>query len=100
MTKTTTVLETGNAGDHDYAIVQVDITSLQAVGEEPFDPSTVGFDVTYGASVLNKEDSTLIFNYDPRSGFIEVLNIADGSNVTDTADVGTVTLKLLGNFSA
>lgn len=74
MTKTTTVVERGNSGDHNYVIAEVDITSLDSAGLEPFDPSTeVGLRAAEGF-VVDQEEPRRFFRYDPDNTQIDVLD--------------------------
>jgi len=108
MTKSVTVQEEGNNGDHRYVVAEVDITSLDSAGSEPLDPaSQFGLRDVHGAAVLDQEDYTKIVHFNASSPKIvvkEVNDTGDGSGgVVDTAnntDVGTVTLKFEGDWSA
>lgn len=110
MTFTETVQQRGNDGDHRYVIVEVDITSLDSAGTEPYDAeSRHGLRNVHGAEVLDQEDYTLTFHFNadaatPAIIVKEVNDTGDGTGgVEDTAnnaDVGTVTLKFEGDWSA
>lgn len=108
MTFTESVEHRGNAGDHRYVVVQVDITSLDAAGAEAYDASTkFNLEPCWGASVLDQENFGYVFGYDPDAGSIEVRYAdydaaSDGTliDVPSTTDVGTVTLKFMGDPSA
>lgn len=100
MTESTTIIERGNDGDHRYVVAEVDITSLANVGNEPFDPGAkFNLDGAYG-TVLDQEDYTYVTFYDAGNTQLIVKDVADGSDITDTTDVGTVTLKFEGDWSA
>lgn len=110
MTFTETVQERGNNGDHRYVVVEVDITSLDSAGTEPYDAeSRHNFNEVHGASVLDQEDYTKSFYYnaDAATAAIivkEVNDTGDGTggvaDVANNTDVGTVTLKFEGDWSA
>jgi len=108
MTESTTVLQEGNNGDHRYVIAEVDITSLDSAGTEPYDPSSkFNLSGVEGAEVLDQEDYTKIIHFDADNTDIivkEVNDTGDGSggvaDVANNTDVGTVTLKFEGDWSA
>lgn len=95
----------GNEGDHSYAVVQLDITSLDSAGTEPYDAAaTFNWTEAWGATVLDQENHGYKFGYDPDNGNV-IVKYADydaGSDgalidVANNTDVGTVTLKFQGN---
>lgn len=110
MTKTVTTQEQGNNGDHRYVVAEVDITSLDSAGTEPLDPASQwNLSEVHGADVLDQEDYTKTFHFNadaatPAIIVKEVNDTGDGTGgVADTAnntDVGTVTLKFEGDWSA
>lgn len=103
MTFSETVHERGNNGDHRYVVTEVNITSLDSAGTEPYDAeSRHGLNGVHGASVLDKEDATYVFNYDADASTpaIGVKNLGDAADVANNTDVGTVTLKFEGDWSA
>lgn len=110
MTFTETVQHEGVEGDHRYVVTEVDITSLDSAGTEPYDAeSRHDFRSVEGATVLDQEDYTKFIHYDADASTAaiivkEVNDTGDGSGgVADTAnntDVGTVTLKFEGDWSA
>lgn len=108
MTFSETIQQRGNGGDHRYVVVEINITSLDSAGTEPFDPSSrYGLGGVHGAEVLDQEDYTKTFHFDAANSEIvvkEVTDTGDGSGgVTDVAnntDVGTVTLLFRGDWSA
>lgn len=103
MTFSETVHERGNNGDHKYVITEVDITSLDSAGTEPYDAETRhNFNEVYGATVLDKEDNTYVFNYDADASTpaVSVKNLSDAVDVANNTDVGTVTVKFEGDWSA
>lgn len=52
MTHSTTVVREGNGGDHTYVVADVDISSLDSAGAEPFDAGAeFSMDFVLGASV-------------------------------------------------
>lgn len=105
---TETVHHRGVAGDHRYAVVTLDITSLAAAGAEAYDAgSKHSIDDVWGATVLGQENPGYVFGYDPDAGNVTVQYAdydaaADGTliDVPSTTDVGTVTLKFQGGPSA
>lgn len=105
MTNTTTVVEEGNDGDHDYVVADIDITSLGAVGTEAFDPSTLGLNAAVGGTVLQQENGgyhvTVATNNDLTVKYADYDAAADGVliDVPSATDVGVVRVKFLGNFA-
>lgn len=75
MTKSVTIVEQGNAGDHEYVIAEVDITSLDSAGTEPFDPSSQFNLVNAEAAVVDQEEQRRNFAYDPDNTRIEVRDV-------------------------
>lgn len=108
MTFSETVQVEGNNGDHRYVIAEVDITSLDSAGTEPYDASSrFSLRDVHGAEVLDQEDYALTFHYDVANTNIivkEVNDTGDGTggvqDVANNTDVGTVTLKFEGDWSA
>lgn len=99
MTETTTVVEAGNEGDHRYVIAEVDITSLDTAGTEPFDPSAkFNLEGAYG-SVVDQEDYTHHIFYDSDGTQIIAKDVADGTDLANNLDVGTVTIRFVGDFA-
>lgn len=99
MTESTTVVERGNAGDHRYVIAEVDITSLDSAGTEPYDPSAkFNLEGAYGA-VVDQEDYTHHVFYDHDNTQIIAKDVADGTDLADNTDVGTVTIRFVGDFA-
>jgi hypothetical protein len=99
MTETTTVIEEGNEGDHRYVIAQADVTSLDSSGTEPYDPSTkFNLEGAY-ANVLDQEDYTHYVFYDEANAQLIVKDVADGTDIADNTDVGTITLRFVGDFA-
>lgn len=99
MTYSITNTERENAGSLDVAYVTVDITSLDSVGYEPFDPSAVlGLEGAsrFGVGVRGQENTGYLIRWDSANQRISVVNVSDGSDVTDTTDVGEVTLEVVG----
>lgn len=72
MTKTVTIVEQGNDGDHRYFIAEVDITSLDAAGAEPFDPASQFNLRNAEAAVVDQEEPRRHFQYDPDNTEIRV----------------------------
>jgi len=107
MSNSTTKLEEGNAGDHVYVIAEIDITSLDSAGTEPFDPrARFGLRSVYGADVLDQEDHTKTFHFDADNDDIivkEVNDTGDGTggvaDVANNTDVGTVIMRFDGNWA-
>lgn len=60
-----TVNEAGNEGDHRYVLAEVDITSLDAAGAEPYDPSTRHNLEGAEATVVDAEEPRRHFAYNP-----------------------------------
>jgi len=90
MTHTTTVLQDGTQGDHGYVIAEVDITSLESIGSEPFDAeSELGLSTVYGADILNQENPIYRVAYKPSQDVIGVVENG-GPNATVTEDVGSI----------
>lgn len=74
MTKSVTTIEQGNEGDHTYVVAEVDITSLDSTGLEPFDPATQFGLRNAEGWVVDKEEPRRRFSYDPDNTQIDVLD--------------------------
>lgn len=74
MTNTTTIIEEGNEGDHRYVIAEVDITSLDSAGLEPYDPSARFGLEGAEAVVVDQEEPRRFYRYDPDNTQIDVLD--------------------------
>lgn len=60
-----TIIRQGNQGDHKYAIVELDITSLESAGTETYDPtSNLNLSGVEGAQVLDQENKEYHFGFD------------------------------------
>ena len=100
MTHTTTVVRSGNQGDHNYVLADVDITSLANANNEPFDPAAeLGLDVVFGGAVLQLEN--------PGTYIVQVAQNNDlyvesygGTDPAAATDVGVVRVKFEGDPSA
>lgn len=106
MTNTTTVVESGNGGDHDYVVADIDITSLGALGTEAFDPETAfGLTGCIGGDVKRQENGgyhvTIDTNNDITVKYADYDAAADGVliDVPSATDVGVVRIKFAGNFA-
>lgn len=106
MTNTTTVVESGNDGDHDYVVADIDITSLGALGTEAFAPETaLGLRNCAGGNVLQQENGGYLFtvaqNNDITVKYADYDAAADGVliDVPSATDVGVVRVKFVGNFA-
>lgn len=106
MTNTTTIVEEGNDGDHDYVVADIDITSLGAAGTESFDPTTqFSFRSARGGTVLQQENGgyhvTVAQNNDLTVKYADYDAASDGVliDVPSTTDVGVVRVKFVGNFA-
>jgi hypothetical protein len=64
MTKSVTRQHEGNGGDHEYVIAEVDISSLDSAGTEPFDPDSLFGIRNADVSVLDQEERRRRFQYD------------------------------------
>jgi hypothetical protein len=107
MSNTTTVVEEGNAGDHDYVVADIDITSLGAAGTESFDPAgSFGLQNVTGGEVLQQENggyhATVAQNNDITVKYADYDASSDGVliDVPSATDVGVVRVKFYGNHSA
>jgi len=107
MSNTTTVVEEGNAGDHDYVVADIDITSLGAAGTESFDPtSTFNLRTARGGHVIQQENggyhATVAQNNDITVKYADYDASSDGVliDVSSATDVGVVRVKFYGNHSA
>lgn len=102
MTNTTTVVESGVQGDLEYAIVDVNITSLALAGAEAFDADGIlGID-TLGASVVEQENGGYHITWDNAGNIVvkyaDYDAAADGVliDVPSATDVGVVRLHFVG----
>lgn len=105
MTNTTTVVEEGNDGDHDYVVADIDISSLGAAGTESFDPSTLGLNAAAGGVVLQQANGgyhvTVSTTNDLTVKYADYDAAADGVliDVPSGTAVGVVRIKFVGNFA-
>ena len=107
MTHTTTVVRSGNQGDHNYVVADVDITSLGAAGLEAFDPaSEFALETAWGATVLQQANGgyhvTVDQNNDLAVTYGNYDAAADGvlADVPAATAVGVVRVKFMGDPSA
>lgn len=83
---------------HQERIV-LDVTSLSNAGHEAVaatDETRLIKNADH-AYVAGQEDPTYMFAYDHINGVLHVVNVADGSDVVSTTDVGEVELVVVGN---
>ena len=88
-----------NRASLDCAFVVIDITALDREGEEDFDPSeTLGISgaVRFGIDVRGQTDNDYRITYDPFLGGLAVQNVADGTDVAENTEVGSVMLEVVG----
>ncbi|WP_435175642.1 hypothetical protein [Halorussus sp. AFM4] len=102
MTHSTTVERRGIAGDHEYVVATLDITSLDAANNETFDPaSEFGFDDVFGVSILGVENAgSYIAQFDHLAGNALYVEGYGGTDPTAGTDVGEVRVKVSGDGSA
>lgn len=96
MTHTTveTVQESG--GSLKTAIHTIDITSLDAIGNEAFDPQDeVSLDGK-SIAVIGQENGQYGITHDHVTGGLHVYNLTDGTGVAAATDVGEVKLRIDG----
>jgi len=99
MTHTITNTERENAGSKERVVATVDITSLDSAGVEQFDAKAelgVSGQTRFGVGVRGAEDPTVQVKYDHVNDQLDVINVADGSDVANNTDVGEVVLDALG----
>lgn len=106
MTNTTTVVESGNDGDHDYVVADIDITSLGAAGVEAFDPqNALGLRNCAGGNVLQQANGGYHITVDGANDiavkYADYDAAADGVliDVPVSTAVGVVRIKFVGNFA-
>jgi hypothetical protein len=99
MTHSTVATERENAGSVSVVYHVIDITSLDSGGTEQYDAEAeVGLSDAgrFGLDVRAKEDPTVAVSYDHLNDELNVVNVADGTNVANNTDVGEVMLEVVG----
>jgi len=100
MTHSTTSLEPENFGSRDAFIHVIDITSLDATGQENYDPSSelnVNLGADYAVVVADQEDPSKRFSWDHTSDHLDVKDLSDGTDTANNTDCGEVKLVVVGN---
>lgn len=99
MTHSTTSLERESFGSLKAFIHVIDITSLDSAGQEDYDPSTelnVNLGTDYAVLVAGKEDQTTGISWDHLNDHLDVIDLADSTNIANNTDVGEVKLVVVG----
>lgn len=99
MTHTTVNTETENGGSRDVVTHTINITSLDGAGTETYDPDAeVGIKGAdrYGVVAKGQENTAYLIRWDHINEQLTVVNVADGTDVTSTTDVGEVVLEVIG----
>jgi len=100
MTHSTTSLVPENFGSRDAYLHVIDITSLDAAGQENYDPnSEVNVDLgdDYGVLVADQEDPQRRYSWDHTSDHLDVKDLSDGTDTANNTDCGEVKLVVVGN---
>lgn len=99
MTHSSVNLERENQGSRDVAYHEVNITSLDSAGVEQYDPESetnLAGDDRYGIDVRDQTNDSLAFSWNATDRNISVRHLSDGTQVANNADVGHVTLEVVG----
>lgn len=99
MTHTTVDVEPQSVGSLEGFVHTIDITSLDAAGQENYDPATavgVGSGPNRGVFVVGQEDATKVFSWDHTSDHLDVVNVSDAADVSNNTDCGEVRLFVVG----
>lgn len=99
MTHSTVNTEFENQGSRTVAYHEINVTGLDVAGEEGYDPSAeLGIDGEdrFGIGVRGQTNTSLEFGYNTTSGNVTAHHISDGTAVAADADVGHVTLEVVG----
>jgi len=100
MTHSTTSLSPQNFGSRAAYLHVIDITSLDAAGQENYDPSSevnVELGDDYAVIVADQEDPSRRFSWDHTSDHLDVKDLSDGTDTANNTDVGEVKLVIVGN---
>jgi len=100
MTHSTENTELENQGNKDVAYHEINVTSLDVAGEEGYDPSSelnLEGEGRYGIGIRGQTNVSLAFGYNTTSGNLTVRKRSDDSAVAAGADVGHVTLEVVGD---
>lgn len=99
MTHTTIESERESGGSTKVAFHTIDITSLDALGSETYDPEAeTGVDPssTGGITVVGQSNTAYLVRWDHVAGVLTVVNVADGTDAAAATAVGEVALKVEG----
>jgi len=100
MTHSTTSLVPESFGSRTAYLHVIDISSLDATGQENYDPESevnVELGDDYAVIVADQEDGSRRFSWDHTSDHLDVKNLSDGADTANNTDVGEVKLVVVGN---
>lgn len=99
MTHSTASLEPESYGSQDAFLHQINITSLDAAGQENYSPSSelnVNEGTDYGVTPVGQTNESLSFLWNESGAHLNVKKLSDGSDVANNADCGEVRLLIVG----
>lgn len=99
MTHNTEDLEPANLGNREGFLHTINITSLDAAGQENYDPDTevnIPNGTALGVQPAGQDDTTFRFSWDHVNNHLDVINVSDGTNTANNFDCGEVRLLVVG----
>lgn len=99
MTHNTESLEPSNFGSRDAYLHTINITSLDAAGQENYDPSTevnVPDGPNRGVVAVGQDDPTVSYAWNHTGNHLSAVDVADATDEANNADLGEVRLLVVG----
>lgn len=100
MTHNTESLSRQNFGSRKAFLHTINITSLDAAGQENYDPDSelnVNLGDDYGVWVAGKDNSSVDPSWDHSAEHLDVVMQSDGSDAPNNSDTGELRLLVVGN---
>lgn len=100
MTHSTVNTELENQGSRDVAYHEINVTSLDSAGVEQYDPRSelnLDGDDRFGIDVRGQTNDSVVWSWNSTDANLSVRHMSDGTQVANNADVGHVTLEVVGD---
>lgn len=99
MTHSTASLHDENYGSQKAYLHQINITSLDAAGQENYSPASelnVEEGDDYGVTPVGQTNESVVFAWNSSGAHLNVKHMSDGTDVANNADCGEVRLLVVG----